>query len=104
MLLILMTLACTGDKADDTGSAVTGDAASGAALYTSTCAGCHGEDGLLATDIGGTASSDLTVRVPAMTDDELADQIQNGGTAMPAQYSDAQDIADVIAHLRATFP
>lgn len=26
------------------------------------------------------------------------------GTAMPSQYTDPQDVADVIAYLRVTFP
>lgn len=104
MLLILMTIACSAGDKGDTGTVVVGDAASGAALYSATCAGCHGEDGMLGIDIGGTPSADLSVRVPAMEDDAIRDQIQNGGSAMPAQYSDPQDIEDVLAHLRATFP
>ena len=45
------------------------------------------------------------LRVPALTDTEIADRIMNGfGTAMPSQYTDPQDVADVIAYLRVTFP
>ena len=104
MLLILMTIACNGEIDDTGGSAVVGDAVSGETLF-GTCAGCHGADGTGGSDIGGTPSADLTVRVPAKTDAELEDTIENGfGTAMPSQYTDEQDVADVIAYLRATFP
>jgi mono/diheme cytochrome c family protein len=100
-------VACTGPsdsgKTDDssTGGA---DVANGEALFGS-CAGCHGADGTGGIDIGGTPSTDLTVSVPAKTDAELEDIIKNGyGSAMPAQYSDAGEIADLIAYLRVTFP
>lgn len=109
MLHLLFTLGCTagtdedsGSKAD-TGTEVVGDATNGETLYAS-CAGCHNADGSGGVDIGGTPSADHRVVVPAMTDAELEDAIKNGvGTAMPPQYSDAQDVADVIAYLRATF-
>lgn len=105
-MLLLLALAC-GNKdqsADDT-AAVTGDPASGEALYSSSCSGCHGTDGAGGIDIGGTPSADLTVRVPALTDAELEGVIADGfGSAMPSQYTDAQDIADVVAYLRETFP
>jgi mono/diheme cytochrome c family protein len=115
MLVLFLALGCSspsdketgGDTSatgDDTSAAVTGDAANGEALFSS-CAGCHNADGSGGVDIGGTPSADLRVRVPALSDSELSDRIMNGfGTAMPAQYSDAQDVADVIAYLRATFP
>ena len=81
-----------------------GDATSGETLFA-TCSGCHLADGTGGVDIAGTPSADLTVRVPSLSDSELEDRIMNGfNTAMPAQYSDPQDVADVIAYLRATFP
>ena len=101
MLHTLLFLACAGGKTD---SSVTGDAANGETLFGN-CAGCHGADGTGGIDIGGTPSADLTAKVPALTDAELEDRIMNGfGTAMPSQYTDAQDVADVIAYLRETFP
>ncbi len=105
MLVFLLAMGCSGGEPDTgtEGEEVVGDATAGAALYDS-CAGCHGDDGTLGTNISGTPSSDLTARVPAMTDAELAAQIEDGGSAMPSQYSDAQDIADVIGYLRETFP
>ena len=104
-MLLLLALAC-GNKdqtADDTG-AITGDPANGETLFAN-CAGCHGATGEGGIDIGGTPSADLTVRVPAMTDAELEGVIADGfGSAMPSQYTDEQDIADVVAYLRQTFP
>lgn len=106
--LFLMLPACSGSKDDTSGgddtSSVTGDATSGETLFTDSCAGCHGSDGTGGLDIGGTPSADLTVEVPEKSDSELSDIIMNGyGSAMPSQYTDAQDVADVIAYLRATF-
>lgn len=107
MLHLLLVLGCAVETTDtaDTAAAVVGDADAGGVLYGETCAGCHNADGSGGVDIGGTLSADHRVRVPALTDDELDDIIRNGfGTAMPGQYSDDQDVADVIAYLRVTFP
>jgi mono/diheme cytochrome c family protein len=90
--------------ADGTDSGLEGDVARGEELFAA-CAGCHGADGSGGIDINGTLSADLRVEVPELTDVELADIIENGdGPAMPPQYDDPQDIADVIAYLRSTFP
>jgi mono/diheme cytochrome c family protein len=108
MWMMLWMVACTGPadsgKTDDSTGGTGGDPVNGEALFGS-CAGCHGADGTGGIDIGGTPSTDLTQSVPTKTDTELEDIIKNGyGTAMPAQYSDAQDIADLIAYMRQTFP
>lgn len=108
MLLLLLALGCSDKGGDtsggDTNTGITGDATNGATLFDGKCAGCHNADGSGGNDIGGTPSADLTVRVPALTDAELETTISEGfGTAMGSQYTDAQDIADVIAYLRATF-
>ncbi len=108
MLMVMLMVACTGPgdsgKTDDSSGGGGGDVTNGESLFGS-CAGCHGADGTGGIDIGGTPSTDLTVSVPARTDAELEEIIKNGyGTAMPGQYSDAQEIADLIAYLRVTFP
>jgi mono/diheme cytochrome c family protein len=108
LVLGLAVFGCTGDTGAQaeagTESGIEGDAAHGEELFAA-CAGCHGPDGAGEIDIGGTLSSDLRDEVPEMTDGELAEVIENGsGTAMPPQYDDAQDIADMIAYLRDTFP
>ncbi len=110
MLHLLLVLGCaveTTDTADtaDTAADVVGDETAGQANFDATCSGCHNADGTGGVDIGGTPSADLTARVPALTDADLEDRIMNGfNTAMPSQFTDEQDVADVIAYLRATFP
>ncbi len=75
------------------------DPAAGATVYTASCASCHAADGTGA--VAGAA--DLTVRVPAMTDADLENAVNNGvGTMAPVTLS-AADLADLIAHLRDTF-
>lgn len=97
---VTVIVGLTSDTSD-----VVGDSATGSELYSATCAGCHGADGVGGLDVGGTPSANLTERVPALDDEALTNAISAGvGTAMPSQYTDTQDIADVIAYLRATFP
>lgn len=108
-MLLFVLFACSGNSADsaadDTAGGLTGDATNGAVLFGETCAGCHGADGKGMKLEGGIVSADLSVSVPMSSDQSLMGVIQNGvGSAMPSQYTDPQDIADVIAYLRATFP
>ena len=96
-LLPMMLIAC-GDKDGDSAAAATGDAANGATLYSSSCAGCHGADGT------GVSGPDLTSGlVSGMTDDQISDVIANGAGSMPAITSDDQEIADILAYLRQEF-
>lgn len=102
VLLSLSLMGCGDKDADDSG--LEGDVTRGETLYAS-CTACHGADGSGGIDIGGTTSPDLAFEIPDQTDAELEDIIINGyGTAMPSQYTDPQDVADVIAYLRVTFP
>jgi mono/diheme cytochrome c family protein len=107
LVLVLNLVGCTGDTGAEaeagTEGGIVGDAARGEDLYAA-CAGCHGPDGAGGIDIGGTLSSDLREEIPEMTEAELEEVIANGsGPAMPPQYDDPQDIADVIAYLLETF-
>jgi mono/diheme cytochrome c family protein len=72
----------------------------GAIVYTATCATCHGASG------GGIVedAADLRVRVPAMTDEQIEANILNGTDLMDPVDLTEDEIADVIAYLRETFP
>ncbi|HZO13181.1 MAG TPA: hypothetical protein VFB62_07975 [Polyangiaceae bacterium] len=113
---VLALVGCNDDETEATCDASTvpigtGDAARGMGLF-STCgtSSCHGDDG--DTGLGGKMSE----RVPALSDAEIAKTIKCGtdtpaisgsmiaqGESEGGTLSD-QEIADVIAHLRVTFP
>jgi mono/diheme cytochrome c family protein len=96
MFVLMMLVACSGGK--DSGGLV-GDATNGEQVYTDTCAVCHGADGKL----GSGGAADLTVEVPAQTDDQLTNVILNGYGDMAAQDVTDQEAADCVAYLRETF-
>lgn len=89
-----------------------GDAASGAAIYASTCATCHGTDGLGVPGLGPALVNNAFVQ--SKTDAELIAFINEGrdashpdnttGVAMPPKGGNPlltdEDIADVVVHLR----
>lgn len=107
-LSVLSLLACGSPSGDDSATPAgfdfsSGDATAGETVFGNTCINCHGATGDQGTDINGTPAADLNVRVPAMTDEAIAAQVQNGGSAMPAQGLDDTDTADVVAYVRATF-
>ena len=77
--------------------------AEGEAVYGRTCENCHGADGTAGIQVDGVAASDLTVVVPAFSDDALAAFITTGVGAMPPQDLQGREVDDVIAYLRATF-
>lgn len=115
--LIALTLAFTaacGDKdtatdsggGDDSGTsevdailALTGDATAGATTFSNVCAGCHGADGA-----SGYAANLVEV-APTLDDAVIVGTIINGDSTggMPAQDLSDQEVADVLAYVRATF-
>ena len=106
-LLPLSLLVACGDKGDDTGAAgggaydsilaLTGDEASGATVYASTCSGCHAADGT-----GGTGPS-LVEHAQHFDDEALLDIVFNGRGSMPGFSLEDQDAADLLAYIRAEF-
>ena len=95
----------TGPEACDpsTVTSLTGNAGAGDGVYGFSCgsADCHGPDG----NNGTGAAADLATVIPSRSDDDIACIVKSGKGGMPAQTNlSDQDIADVIAHLRATFP
>lgn len=75
-----------------------GDSARGAALFASRCAVCHGDDGS-----GGSQGVDIADHVPFHSDEDLVELLAEGEGRMPAPGLSDQEIADVLAYLRATF-
>lgn len=81
-------------------SAQTGDAANGQVIFDTSCAGCHGSDGV-GTSIAPAALNDATL-LGQLTDEDLATAIREGvANKMPAfaNLSD-QEILDLIALMR----
>ena len=102
-LAAITATACNGSTGD-TGGSTAPDPAAGETLYSDNCALCHGDDGKL----GLTGASDLTVAVPTLTDDEIANIVQNGETKsgftmQPVAISDSE-MPDLLAYLRQQFP
>ena len=87
----------TTDGADGTADGTDGTGVDGATVYASTCQNCHGANG---NDGFG---DDLTVEVPARSDEELSDVIQNGSGNMAAQNLSDAELDAVLVYLRATF-
>ncbi|MBL8921417.1 MAG: cytochrome c [Myxococcaceae bacterium] len=82
----------------DTVAALTGDAAAGKAVYDANCGGCHGAQGK-----GGVGKS-LFPEFNGLTNGEVATVVLNGQGLMGAKATlSDQQIADLIAHGRATF-
>lgn len=86
---------------------LTGDATKGKVVYETTsqptCLSCHKADGTGGPGSGYTIPG---LAEPAKNDpvDEIATVIVNGKGAMPKQSSlSDQDIADVVAYMKATF-
>lgn len=72
-------------------------------LYANICARCHGADGAGVAGKG----PDLRPIVPARTDRQLADTILYGTAAGSPAFGPSltdQEVADLLAYLRVTFP
>ncbi|GAB4248068.1 MAG: hypothetical protein Kow00129_08740 [Thermoleophilia bacterium] len=86
-----------GETTDTTEEGVSEGAADGRQVYLDTCAVCHSEDGT-----GGTGE-DLTQL--SLSEDEVAEQVRNGGGGMPPygdQLSD-EEIEAVSGYVVETF-
>ncbi len=99
--VLLAALACGGDdEANGLGALeLEGDATRGAQLFELRCEVCHGENGA-----GGSQGIDLGEHVRHHSDRELVRLMANGAGRMPSPGLSDQEIADVLAFLRATFP
>jgi mono/diheme cytochrome c family protein len=106
--LLAATFAVTGcddEEEEDRATTILGlsaDATAGMAVFQSkgcNTESCHGADG-----VSGEAP-DLTVQVPAASDEQILDSLLNGKGSMPAQASllTDQEFADVLAYLNENF-
>jgi mono/diheme cytochrome c family protein len=79
---------------------LTGDAQQGAATFASKCTSCHG-----ATGEGSGWAPNLYDRVPMRDDESIVQTLIQGRGNMPVwgDVLDDQELADLFAHLRATF-
>lgn len=114
-LLAMLMIGCGGDKdtAGDTSSTattptgnttaahpaldLTGDSTAGEAVYAANCSGCHGADAT------GGIGPDLTEHSGNLSDEEIVLTIAEGSGNMAAVAISDQEIADVLAWLRANF-
>ena len=88
------------DTASDTATATDTTLADGAAVYARGCAAsnCHGANG----DSG--SGPNLSSEVPDRSDSSLSRIIRDGTGSMPAVTVTDEELADLLAYLRATFP
>ena len=88
------------DTDADTDTDPPGDPELGRPTFQATCAnaGCHGSDGVVGP------APDLTAVVPFYSDDRLSAIIQNGAGRMPGQPVSDDELADLLAYLRLSFP
>ncbi|MEL6342773.1 MAG: cytochrome c [Myxococcota bacterium] len=78
--------------------ALTGDVTSGAALYITNCANCHGRNG------EGGIGPEMTAAVQPLDDETLVDSVLYGiGTMPDHEYLSDQEMADILAYVRDAF-
>jgi len=97
--LALLATGCASDSGDATTTTpLTGNAAAGATVFSANCASCHGSDGAGT----GTAPALTSALIQQKTDASLTATVTNGDGSMPAfgKSLSAQQIADVVAHVR----
>ena len=78
-------------SAPNAAAAAQGDAARGASVYTTTCAGCHAADAS-----GGVGPA---LRGSGLTADDVEAVVATGRGTMPAGLVSGQELADVAAYI-----
>jgi cytochrome c551 len=71
--------------------AAQGDPVRGAVVFSRSCAGCHGEEG-----VGGSGPALVGT---GLTADRVTEQVRQGGGIMPAGLVSGQEEADVAAYV-----
>jgi sulfite dehydrogenase len=85
----------TGSSGTTTGGGSGADIAAGKTAFVATCGGCHQ---LKDAGTSGNVGPDLDSVAP-LSADKVAQQIANGGGAMPAKLLTGQDAANVAAYV-----
>ena len=87
----------TGEEStgEETTGGASGDVAAGKTAFTPTCGGCHA---LKDAGSNGSVGPDLDSVAP-LTAEKVAEQIDNGGGAMPADLLKGADAANVAAYV-----
>ena len=78
-------IACGDDKG--------GDPVNGEAVYNSSCASCHGAGGVGVDNLGPALAG------TTLSDDQIADVIENGMGTMPGNLISGTDVDDVLAYI-----
>lgn len=87
-----------GDDGDGDGDGGgSGDAANGEAIYSTSCAACHGANG------EGVSAPAMTTLVPGMSASAIATVALEGSGGMPPVLSNETDADDVAAYAVATW-
>jgi len=101
-VVTLVLVGCNGGTGTGGGDSETID---GAEVYDANCTACHGDDGQQGTEVNGTAAANLTVAVPALSDDELKSVITDGSGVMSAVSGvDDAELDPLVEFLREQFP
>lgn len=79
--------------APDDGGGAAATSEEGEIFFASNCTGCHLENGTAAGGVGPQLSDS------GLTEDEIVEQIENGGGAMPAGLATGQDLENVTAYV-----
>jgi mono/diheme cytochrome c family protein len=97
--LLIGCAAPVDDAQVDAVLALTGDATVGEQVYTDNCVDCHEEDG------EGMKAASLPEEIPGNPDEDIVRNILAGPWIMPnfVKKLDDQQVADVLAYLRATW-
>ena len=91
-LPLLFALFACGSDSKDTGSSLVADVANGQTIHDTRCMACH------------SSNPSMSDNVSNLSDDELEDVILNGIGSMPGQFLTEQELVDLIAYLRETYP
>ncbi|MDX6593065.1 MAG: Cytochrome oxidase, cbb3-type, subunit [Gaiellales bacterium] len=86
-----------GSTGGSSSSGASGDPAHGQEVFAASCAGCHADAPGEASPFPG--APNLADAAPNLTEEQILQQIEQGGGAMPAGLVSGQDAVDVAAYI-----